>query len=131
RERADHPPDRPPGSSPARARDCGGHPGRRGRLAGGVHRPFMGFLLGRNLIVAPNALGHWSGFHAGVPFGGKLIAVDGRPVERVPDLVEETWAGHPAPRWRYTSLTPRGRVNRRFRVFPFGSATYSPWSAVC
>ncbi len=89
-----------------------------------VHRPFMGFLLGRNLIVAPNALGHWSGFHAGVPFGGKLIAVDGRPVERVPDLVEETWAGHPGTPVRYTFLTPAGRVERTVPIMRFGLADY-------
>src|SRR5207253_644358 len=89
-----------------------------------VHRPFMGFLLGRNRIVAPNALGHWSGFHAGVPFGGKLIAVDGRPGERVPDLVAEPWAGHAGTPVRYTFLTPAGRVERTVPIMRFGLADY-------
>jgi len=42
-----------------------------------VGRPFMGFLLGRNRIVAPIGLAHWSGLRAGVPFGAELVAADG------------------------------------------------------
>ncbi|TMA64069.1 MAG: hypothetical protein E6J69_15950 [Deltaproteobacteria bacterium] len=59
-----------------------------------------------------------------MPFGGKLIAVDGRPVERVPDLVEETWAGHPGTPVRYTFLTPAGRVERTVPIMRFGLADY-------
>ena len=89
-----------------------------------VRRPFMGFLLGRNRIVAPNALGHWTGFRAGVPFGAKLVAADGQPVERVADLVEATWANHVGTTVRYTFLTPAGRTERTVPIMRFGLADY-------
>ena len=89
-----------------------------------VHRPFMGFLLGRNRIVAPNALAHWTGFRAGVPFGAELIAVDGRPVGEVADLVEETWASSVGTPVRYTFMTPGGRIERTVPVMRFTLADY-------
>ncbi|MFQ5666068.1 MAG: ATP-binding protein [Candidatus Binatia bacterium] len=45
-----------------------------------IGRPFNGFLLGRNRIVAPITQPSWSGAQAGVPYRAQLIAINGKPV---------------------------------------------------
>jgi len=89
-----------------------------------VGRPFMGFLLGRNRIVAPIGLTYWSGLRAGVPFGSQLVAADGRPVERVASLVEQTWRMPVGTPVRYTFATPAGPVERTVPVMRFTLADY-------
>ena len=89
-----------------------------------VGRPFMGFLLGRNRIVAPVGLAHWTGFRAQVPFGSQLVAVDGQPVARVTDLVEQTWTRQVGTPVRYTFATPGGHVDRSVDVMRFTLADY-------
>jgi signal transduction histidine kinase len=89
-----------------------------------INRPFMGFLLGRNRIVAPIGLAHWSGFRADVPFGSELVAADDQPVGRVADLVERTWARHVGTPVRYTFATPGGRVERTVPVMRFTLADH-------
>ena len=89
-----------------------------------VGRPFMGFLLGRNRIVAPVGLAHWTGFRAQVPFGSQLVAVDGQPVASVTDLVEQTWTRQVGTPVRYTFATPGGHVDRTVDVMRFTLADY-------
>ena len=89
-----------------------------------VGRPFMGFLLGRNRIVAPIGLAHWNGLRAGVPFGAELVAADGRPVERVASLIEQTWTMPVGTPVRYTFATPAGPVERTVPVMRFTLADY-------
>jgi hypothetical protein len=45
-----------------------------------IDRPFMGFVLGRNRIVAPLSLSHWTGLRADIPFGSQLVSADGHDV---------------------------------------------------
>ena len=85
----------------------------------GVGKPFMGFLLGRNRIVAPIGLTHWTGFRAGIPFGSQLTEVDGRPVDNVSSLVETIWdtpIGRPATSRRLVHRS--GRPCASTRVLP-------------
>jgi signal transduction histidine kinase len=89
-----------------------------------VGRPFMGFLLGRNRIVAPIGLAHWTGFRAGVPFGAQLERADGAPVASVPRLVERTWATPLGTPVRYEFATPTGTVERTIRVMEFTLGDY-------
>jgi signal transduction histidine kinase len=86
---------------------------------GWVNRPFMGFLLGRNHIVAPIGLAHWTGFQADVPFGARLIAVDGAPAPPVTALVERTWQIPPRTPVSYTFETTDGSVTRTIPVMRF------------
>lgn len=89
-----------------------------------IDRPFMGFLLGRNHIVAPIGLPHWTGLQAGVPFGAELIAVDGQPVGSVHALVEDTWRGRVGTPVRYTFATPSGNLVRVVPVMHFTLLDY-------
>jgi two-component system NtrC family sensor kinase len=81
-----------------------------------VRRPFMGFLLGRNHIAAPIGLPHWTGFTEKVPFGARLVRVDGAPAPTVPRLVEETWGKRPGTPVRYAFETRAGIVERTVPV---------------
>jgi two-component system NtrC family sensor kinase len=90
-----------------------------------VDRPFAGFLLGRNRIVAPIGLSHWSGFRAEVPFGAELVAADGRDVESVPALVERTWELPVGTERRYAFATGAERVERTVPVMAFTRADYA------
>lgn len=89
-----------------------------------VGRPFMGFLLGRNHIAAPIGLPHWTGFRADVPFGARLVAVDGAPVSGVPELVEATWRKAPGIPVTYTFTTGAERVERVVPVMSFSLADH-------
>lgn len=104
-----------------------------------VGRPFAGFLMGRNAIVAPIGLPDWSGFRAGVPFGARLVAVDGAPIESVPRLVEEVWrrpvGSERVYRFarfeRFDIGEPQPPVERKIPVMSFSRADYAllfgPW----
>src|SRR5437870_5288073 len=89
-----------------------------------VHRPFMGFLLGRNRIVAPDSPAFPTRRSSDLPFGAELIAVDGRPVGEVADLVGETWARSVGTPVRYTFMTPGGRIERTVPVMRFTLGDY-------
>lgn len=89
-----------------------------------VRRPFMGFWLGHNRIVAPIGLADWTGFRANVPFGAQLIDVDGAPVTDVATLVERTWNTAPGTLVRYGFATDTGRVERTVAVMRFTLSDY-------
>src|SRR5262245_8506436 len=97
-----------------------------------VGRPFAGFLLGRNRIVAPIGLSHWSGFRAEVPFGSELVAVDGRSVASVPALVEEVWQLPVGAPRRYAFAGGSSPVELSVPVMSFSRLDYAllfgPWS---
>jgi signal transduction histidine kinase len=84
-----------------------------------VNRPFMGFLLGRNHIVAPIGLAHWTGFQADVPFGARLVGVGEAPAPPVTALVERTWQIPPRTPVSYTFETADGTVTRTIPVMRF------------
>lgn len=90
-----------------------------------VGRPFAGFLLGRNRIVAPIGLSHWSGFRAEVPFGGELVAVNGRRVESVPALVEQVWQLPVGTPRRYAFASGPERIERTVPVMSFSRTDYA------
>ncbi len=46
-----------------------------------VGKPFNGFLMGENRIVAPIDLPGWSGRDANIPYWSQLVTIDGLPVE--------------------------------------------------
>jgi signal transduction histidine kinase len=84
-----------------------------------IDRPFMGFVLGRNRIVAPLGLSHWTGLTADVPFGSQLVTADGRDVESVARLVERVWKTPVGTPIRYGFVTPAGHVERVVPVMRF------------
>ena len=90
-----------------------------------VGRPFAGFLLGRNRIVAPIGLSHWSGFRAEVPFGSELVAVDGRSVDSVPALVEDVWRLPVGAPRRYAFASGPTHVERTVPVMSFSRLDYA------
>jgi hypothetical protein len=89
-----------------------------------IGRPFPGFVMGRNRIVAPIGLEHWSGFQAGIPFGAQLTHADGRPVDSVPRLVEEVWQRPEGTPIRYRFQTTDGVVERTVPVMRFTLGDY-------
>jgi signal transduction histidine kinase len=89
-----------------------------------VGRPFMGFLLGRNRIVAPIGFAHWTGIRAGVPFGSELVSVEARPVDSTSVLVEETWARRVGTPMHYVFATPSGTVERVVPLMRFTLLDY-------
>jgi signal transduction histidine kinase len=89
-----------------------------------VDRPFQGFVMGRNRIVAPIGLGHWAGFRADVPFGGQLTHADGAPVTSVPSLVERVWTMAPGTPVSYRFATRTGEVARTVPVMRFTLIDY-------
>jgi signal transduction histidine kinase len=89
-----------------------------------LRRPFMGFWLGHNRIVAPVGLAEWTGFRADVPFGSQLAAVDGQPVTDVAALVERTWDATPGALVRYGFATDAGHVERTVSIMRFTLRDY-------
>jgi two-component system NtrC family sensor kinase len=89
-----------------------------------VGRPFMGFLLGRNHIAAPIGLPHWTGFRADVPFGARLVAVDGASAPPVPRLIEDVWRRPAGTPIRYAFDTGSELIERTVPVMTFSLADH-------
>lgn len=74
-----------------------------------IDKPFNGFLLGRNRIVAPIVEPDWSGPRAGVPYWSQLIAIDGEPADDVGAILERAAAAGEGRSLLYT-FRKEGRV---------------------
>jgi signal transduction histidine kinase len=77
-----------------------------------LDRPFNGFLLGRNLIVAPIDLPSWSGRAAQIPYWTQLVAIDGEPVDSVDQVLAAAAAAGEGTDLRYT-FTDGTRTSER------------------
>jgi len=89
-----------------------------------VDRPFAGFVLGRNRVVAPLGLARWTGLVADVPFGAVLTDADGETVASVPRLVERVWTLPVGTPVRYGFETRTGHVERTVEVMRFSAGDW-------
>jgi len=74
-----------------------------------IGRPFNGFLMARNRVVAPIAQRHWSGVRTHVPYRWQLIAIDGRPIDSVAAALGAARAAGVGRELHYT-FTRKGRT---------------------
>ena len=89
-----------------------------------IGKPFNGFLLGRNLVVAPIAQPSWTGPRAGIPFWSQLRAVDGRPVDSVSVVLAAAAAAGEGRMLEYTFSQGARATTLRIAVMRFRVADY-------
>ena len=89
-----------------------------------IGRPFNGFLLGSNRIVAPIDLPSWTGRQAEIPYWAQLVAVDGRAVDSVAEVLAAAAAAQPGATLRYTFRGGTGESERSIAVMRFGFADW-------
>lgn len=89
-----------------------------------IDRPFNGFLLGRNRIVAPVAQPHWSGPRAGVPYWSQLVAIDGNPVDDVADVLNRAAESGEGRSLRYTFQQDGRETTIPIEIIRFTVADY-------
>jgi signal transduction histidine kinase len=89
-----------------------------------IDRPFNGFLLGRNRIVAPIAQPHWSGPRAGVPYWAQLVAIDGEPVDDVATVLSRAAEAGEGQSLRYTFRQDGRDTTLPIEVIRFTVADY-------
>ena len=68
---------------------------------GWVDRPFPGFLVLENRVVASAGLSHWPAINGGEIYQHEIVAIDGAPLEDVADLHARVAAEPPGTPIRY------------------------------
>jgi len=66
-----------------------------------IERPFNGFLMGQNRIVAPIDLPSWTGRKADIPYWWQLTAIDGRPISTTEEAFQAAGDAGPGATLRY------------------------------
>jgi signal transduction histidine kinase len=89
-----------------------------------IGRPFNGFLLGRNRIVAPIAQPSWPGARAGIPYWSQLVAVEGKPVDSVGEILAAAAAAGPGASLAYTFESAGDTVTLPVEVTAFTATDY-------
>src|SRR5262249_46281358 len=69
---------------------------------GWVNRTFPGFFLWENRLVPAIGDTDWTGYQAGVPFGSRLMQVEGRPVNSATEVYHRVGALPPGTPITYT-----------------------------
>ncbi len=89
-----------------------------------IGRPFNGFLLGRNRIVAPIAQPSWSGPRAGVPYRSQLVAINGAAVTDSRQALAAAAHAGPGADLAYTFVRDGQTVTLRIPVITFTVGDY-------
>ncbi len=87
-----------------------------------IDRPFNGFLMGQNRIVAPIDLPSWTGRKADIPYWWQLTAIDGRPISTTDEAFQAAAdAGAGATlRYRFSDGSDTVEVPIEVMVFSVG-----------
>lgn len=67
-----------------------------------INHPFPGFFLYGNLIISPDFLPGWTGRDKGLRFMDRVIAVNGKPVNRPAEIYERVRTRPPNTPFQYT-----------------------------
>jgi signal transduction histidine kinase len=90
-----------------------------------IDRPFPGFFVWDNLFVPAVGDTDWTGYEAGVPYHGRVLAVDGTPLASAAALYERAAAVPLGTPLTYAFQPPRGAPRQvRIPTMRFSPADY-------